>query len=263
MRVFSEPRKLSLTLPTRRDALAGVLGVCLVPRFSASTPGSQLLRLVATEFPPYTSASLEGDGSAAVITRAALERVGLTMTLQFRPWARALAELQNGQWDGIIGAWYQPDREAYMAFPQPLGITNRIGFLARAGTTLAVGDLSRLGGLKIGVVRDYANPPAFDRANLQRDEALDDLSNLRKLLAGRVDLILIDKGVAFHLLKTQVPEALQAVIWLEPALAESPLYTALSKRDPALKSRLAAFNKGLTELQISGDLARLLKRSVQ
>ena len=57
------------------------------------------------------------------------------------------------------------------------------------------------------------------------------------------------------------PEALKAVVWLEPAVSEVPLYTALSRRDPALVTRLAAFNKGLSELQTTGDLARLLKKS--
>lgn len=219
-----------------------------------------MVRLVATEFPPYTGATLIDAGTASAITRAAMTRAGLSMSLQFWPWARAIAELQQGLWDGIIGAWHSPEREAYMAFPRPLGILNRIGFMARAGTQIAVNDLGKLGGLRIGVVRDYANPPAFDAARLQRDEAFDDLSNLRKLLAGRIDLALIDQGVAFHLLRSQMPGALKAVAWLEPALAEVPLYTVLSRHDPQLPARLAGFNKALLELQTSGELARLLKR---
>lgn len=255
----------ALTIDPARRALiiAGTAGVSLAPALalSATESGNEALRLVATEFPPYTSASLPNGGTACAITRAALERAGLSMVLQFRPWARALAELQAGHWDGIIGAWHSVEREAFLSFPHPLGITNRIGFMARAGTAITVGDLNQLGGLKIGVVRDYANPPAFEQARLQRDEAVDDLTNLRKLLAGRIDLALIDKGVGFHLLQTLMPEALKAVAWLEPALSEVPLYTALSRRDPAVVARLAAFNKGLTELQTTGELARLLKKS--
>lgn len=263
MRVFSEPPAgLSKAQPTRRQALVALAlaGAGLPARSRDRLPASRELRLVATEFPPYTGVTLEDGGTAAAITRAALERAGLRMVLQFRPWARALFEMQQGQWDGIIGAWYTAERESYMAFSLPLGITNRIGFMARAGMSTAVGDLSKLGNLKIGVVRDYANPPAFERANLKRDEAFDDLSNLRKLLAGRVDLALIDKGVAFHLIKTQQLDG-SKLIWLEPPVAEMQLFTALSRRDPELIAHLAAFNKGLSELQASGELARLLRRS--
>ena len=231
MRVFSEPETPGTGIGTTRRCMVLALATAALPGQAwaqplpvSATGGS--LRLVATEFPPYTSATLKNAGTACAITRAALDRVGLSMVLQFRPWARAMVELQQGQWDGVIGAWHSPEREAFMAFPHPLGITNRIGFMARAGLPLDVSDLNRLGGLKIGVVRDYANPPAFDQARLQRDEAFDDLSNLRKLLAGRIDLALIDKGVAFHLMRTQLPESTKALVWLEPALAEVPLYTA-------------------------------------
>lgn len=258
------PRSLFPVSPSgfsRRSALLGLAAAPLALRAQAGA--APRLRLVATEFPPYTTAALEGGGIASAITRAALERAGWVMELQYRPWVRALSELQQGAWDGVIGAWQSPERERFMAFPRPLGITNKIGFLARAGSAIAVHDLSKLAGLKIGTVRDYANPAAFEQAKLQRDEAVDDLSNLRKLLAGRIDLALIDKGVAFHLLQTQLREAATALTWLEPAVAEMPLYTALSRSKPGLQTRLAALNKGLAELQASGELARMLQRSAR
>lgn len=247
-------------MPSRRTAL---LTLAAAPLGLRAAPAPRALRLVATEFPPYTSATLADGGTATAITQAALARVGLSMELQFRPWVRALAELQQGLWDGVIGAWHHAERERFLAFPKPLGITNTIGFLARAGTTIAVDDLGKLGGLKIGTVRDYANPPTFEQARLQREEAIDDLTNLRKLMAGRIDLALVDKGVAFHLMQTQLREAASALVWLEPALAEVPLYTALSRRDPESATYQLALNKGLAELQGSGDLARLLQRSAR
>lgn len=247
-------------MPTRRTAL---LTLAAAPLGAHAAPAPAPVRLVATEFPPYTGSALDEGGAAVAITRAALARAGLGMELHYRPWARAVGELQQGQWDGIIGAWRSPEREGLMAFPRPLGITNRIGFMGRAGHGLEVHDLRQLGKLRIGTVRDYANPPAFEQARLQRDEALDDLNNLRKLLAGRIDLALIDKGVAFHLLQTQLRDSAHALSWLEPALAEQPLYTALSRRRPEALARLGGFNKGLGELQASGELARLLQRSAR
>lgn len=248
--------------PTRRSALLSLAAMPLAlgaGRARAATP----LRLVATEFPPYTSATLPGGGIASAITRAALQHVGLPMELHFRPWVRALSELQQGAWDGVIGAWHSPERERFLLFPRPLGITNKIGFMARAGTDLPVGDLSRLGGLKIGTVRDYANPPAFELARLTRDEAVDDLGNLRKLLAGRVDLALADKGVAFHLLQTLLQDASRALVWLDPAVAEMPLHTALAGHRPHAHAQLAALNRGLAELQASGELARMLQSNAR
>jgi polar amino acid transport system substrate-binding protein len=221
------------------------------------------LRLVATEFPPYTSAGLPDGGIAVAMTQAAFKRAGLDSEVHYRPWARVMVEAERGEWDAVIGVWHSAERERFLAFPKPLGITNRIGFMARAGTAIKVDKLNELSGVTVGVVRGYANPPAFDQTRLRREEAVDDLTNLRKLKAGHIDLALVDKGVAFHLLQTELREVARAFTWLEPAVADLPLYTALARRNPKAPALLDAFNKGLAELQSSGELARLLARSAR
>lgn len=255
---------------SRRTVLSSLAALPLplpVSGIAAPAPNAAVaaghLRLVATEFPPYTTASLADHGAAVAITRAAVERAGMTMEVLYRPWARALIELQQRQWDGVIGAWHSVERESFLAYPRALGITNKIGFMARAGSTLAVDDLRKLSALTIGVVRDYANPAAFEDAKLRKEEAIDDLTNLRKLAAGRVDLALVDKGVAFHILQTQLREHLNALTWLDPAVADMPLYTAFSKKMPELGPRVAAFSRALNELQVSGELQRILQRSAR
>lgn len=254
-------------MPTRRQTLS-LLAMPALHGTSQAAPAAPaaaapVLSIVATEFPPYTTQERADGGPAAAITRAALARGGLDMRLEFRPWSRLLVELQRGLWDGVIGVWHSQQRESFLAFPQPLGIANRIGFMARVASPHEVKDLSRLGGLRIGVVRGYANPPAFVQAALQLDEALDDLGNLRKLLAGRIDLALVDKGVAAHLLRKQLKSEARALVWLEPSVDELPLYTAFARSRAGHESRLAAFNKGMSELQSSGQLARLLQNDAE
>lgn len=212
-----------------------------------------------TEFPPYTSSSLADGGLATWITRTALAREGWEINLAVLPWARALNEARQGKCDGVIGLWRSPEREEFLSFTQPLGITNRIGFMARAGTAIDVSDLGRMRGLTIGVVRDYSNPPAIQKARLKLDPAMDDLHNLRKLLAGRIDVVLIDKGVAFYLLQTQLLSGVSALAWLEPAVSESPLHSAFVGRSPQAQAGLAALNAGLTRIRNSGELAQMLQ----
>ena len=194
-----------------------------------------------------------------MITRAVLARQGFEMSSSVRPWARALSEAQEGVFDGLIGVWRNPERERSLLFPRPLGITNRIGFMARAGTSITVGDLRQLRRLTIGVVNGYANPPAIEEAQLKLDPSMDDLHNLRKLLVGRIDLALIDKGVARYLLQTHLPAGLTELTWLEPAVTEIPLYAALSRRSPDAQAKLTAFNSGLNRMQKDGELDQLLK----
>lgn len=251
-------------MTTRRDSLVWLAAAALpamaaLPARATDAP----LRMVATEFPPYTGSQLPGGGIACEVTRSALAQAGRAMALSFRPWARALLEFQRGEHDGVIGAWRSEERERTMRFPQPLGILNQVGFMARADRRPRVDDLAALRDLRIGVVHGYANPPRFEAANLSTEGAVDDLANLRKLLAGRVDLALIDKGVGAHLLETQLREAAGKLVWLEPAVMELPLYTVFSKGRPEGERLAAAFTRGIGELQGSGRLAMLLQQGAR
>jgi polar amino acid transport system substrate-binding protein len=251
-------------MTTRRESLLW-LAATAVPALSAPSAraADAPVRMVATEFPPYTGSALPGGGIACEITRAALRQSGLTMELTFRPWARALLEFQRGEHDGVIGAWRSAERERTMRFPQPLGILNQVGFMARSGHQRRIDDLAALHDLRIGVVNGYANPPRFDAANLQIEGAVDDLANLRKLLAGRVDLALIDKGVGAHLLETQLRAGAGKLVWLDPAVSEIPLYTVFSKIRPEGERFTAALSRGIGDLQGSGRLALLLQQGAR
>ncbi|WP_431264508.1 substrate-binding periplasmic protein [Roseateles chitinivorans] len=246
---------------SRRESLLW-LAATAVPALPARAADGPL-RMVATEFPPYTGSHLPGGGIACEITRAALHQAGHAMTLTFRPWARALLEFQRGEHDGVIGAWRSVERERTMRFPQPLGILNQVGFMARADRRRRIDDLAALRDLRIGVVHGYANPPRFEAANLTVEGAVDDLANLRKLQAGRVDLALIDKGVGAHLLETQLRESAGKLVWLDPAVSEVPLYTVFSKVRPEGERFAAALSRGIGDLQGNGRLAMLLQQGAR
>ncbi|WP_141101011.1 substrate-binding periplasmic protein [Roseateles aquatilis] len=249
-------------MTTRRDCLrrlVAALPVLPTVARAADTP----VRLVATEFPPYTGSTLPGGGIACEITRAALRQAGQSMTLSFRPWARALLEFQRGEHDGVIGTWRSAERERTMLFPPPLGILNQVGFMCRADHRIRVDDMSALRGQRIGVVNGYANPERFEAAKLPVETAVDDLANLRKLLAGRVDLALIDKGVGAHLLETQLREGAGKLVWVEPAISELPLYTVFSRTRPEGERFAAAFARGVGDLHSNGRLAALLQQGAR
>lgn len=215
--------------------------------------------LVSTDYPPYFSPTLPENGTVAAIARAAFEAASYTVTLEFRPWARLMAEVENGHFDGVVAVWYKAERESYIAYSNPVVNTN-IGFYGRQDLPIDVSDLSRLAGYTIGTVRGYANPPAFDAARLTTDEAVDDLTNLRKLSVGRLDLVLIDKALAAYLMKKDLPAAGAMVGWRDPPVLVMPLYVGFAKKRPGYEKRLADFNRGLAEIRRNGELERIFKR---
>ncbi|WP_179958252.1 substrate-binding periplasmic protein [Chitinimonas arctica] len=216
--------------------------------------------MITTEYPPYCASDLPEQGVFTALTQAAFKAAGYDSTVLFRPWARALAEARTGQHDALLAVWYQAEREKYLVFTDPLW-TNQIGFFGRVEQAgLAVQPLSGLKRYRIGVVRGYANPPEFDAADLTTDLSVDDLFNLKKLLAGRVDLALIDKTLADYLIRSKLPEAAGKLIWREPPVATMPLYVAIPRSRPDYRKRLADFNRGLAEIRRNGEYDRIVKR---
>jgi polar amino acid transport system substrate-binding protein len=217
------------------------------------------LTLVATEFPPYTATDVSEQGLVSAIARAAFKKAGYDTTLVIKPWARALAEVERGEFDAILAVWYQPQRAEVLAFSDALW-TNEIGFYGRRSRSIDVSTLAALKPYTIGVVKDYANPPAFDAANLKTEPSVDDLTGMRKLLAGRVDLVLVDKTLGQYLLGTKLRAEGDKLEWRDPAVASVPLYIALSKKVPGYQERVAAFNQGLAALHRSGEYERIVRR---
>ncbi|MGL6048088.1 MAG: substrate-binding periplasmic protein [Vogesella sp.] len=217
----------------------------------------RVVNLASTDYPPYFSPQLPGDGVVAAITRAALAKHGHTLRLHYRPWARLMAEVQAGQFDGVMAVWYEPARAEYLHYSQPL-VNTVMGFYGRVDKPLAIQPLSGLRTRVIGTVRGYKNPDVFERAGLKQELAADDQTNLRKLAAGRLDLVLIDKVLAQHLLASLSPKERQSIRWQDPPLAVMPLHVGLRRQLADGEQLLADFNDGLQTLRKTGQLAALI-----
>jgi polar amino acid transport system substrate-binding protein len=215
------------------------------------------VHLASTDYPPYFSPHLAHDGAVAAITRAALARHGYTLELHYRPWARLMAEVKSGQFDGVMAVWYEPARAGYLHYSQPL-VNTVMGFYGRNDKPLATQPLAGLKPYTIGTVRGYKNPDEYERAGLKTELATDDLTNLRKLAASRLDLVLIDKVLAQHLLGSLSARERSAIHWQEPPLEIMPLHVGLRRDLPDGEQLLADFNDGLQALRKSGQLTALI-----
>lgn len=234
----------------------GWIVLMLASLLSCASVHASTIKLSSSDYPPYSGPQLPLEGIITAITNAAFKRAGYQVIIQYRPWARSLQEAKSGISDGILSVWYSKEREAFFAYSQPLYI-NKIGFYARNDHTVDLMDSTRRKNLRVGVVRGYANPPAFEAEQLTTEEATSDEENLLKLAAGRVDLVLVDKGLASYLLNDKLIELRNRLTWLEPSVDTLPLYVAFSKKSPGWQKRLADFNAALETLSKDGTLAQL------
>ncbi|MBV8465489.1 MAG: transporter substrate-binding domain-containing protein [Burkholderiales bacterium] len=244
-------------LAITRGIFTVLLAACA--HVGAAASSARHLSMVATEFPPYTASNVAEQGLVSAIARAAFRVAGYDTSLVIEPWARALAEVKHGAFDVLLAVWYQPEREQFMAFSDPLW-TNQIGFYGLRSKPINVSSLKSLSPYTIGVVKDYANPADFDAAHLKTEASVDDLTSIRKLAAGRVDLALVDKTLGQFLLRNEAHNMAGKLQWLDPAVASVPLYITISKSRPGYEHIVADFNRGLAELRRTGEYERIVRR---
>jgi ABC-type amino acid transport substrate-binding protein len=241
------------------------------PAPKPAKPVKSVVRLATLDWEPYIGTRLRDQGYAAALVRAAFADQGVEVKIEFYPWARALHLARTGAVDGLMPEYFNPSREqefVYSAeFPGgPLVLykrrADRIAFSADPGKQQDAA-LRALKDKRFGVVRGYLNTPVFDAASyLKKEEANDDATNLRKLVYNRIDLAVIDRRVADHIIHTQYPAYLAKLEPMSPPLAEIPLYIAFSRKSPRHVVALAAFNRGLAAMQKDGRVEKLYQRYI-
>lgn len=267
-----------MTLPPPIRAIVAALlaaAVVLAPVAAAADKPAKadrpVVRLASLEWEPYIGTRMPDQGYVAALIRAAYADQGVQVEIEFYPWARALHLARTGAVDGLMPEYFNPSREAEFeysdAFPGgPLVLYKRRAHAIAFSTDPGKHQDAALRALKarrFGVVRGYLNTPVFDAATyLIKEEANDDATNLRKLVYGRIDLAVIDRRVAEHLIRTDYPGYATQIEPMDPPLADIPLYIAFSRKAPRMRGSLAAFNKGLAAMRADGRVDALYQRYI-
>ncbi len=162
---------------------------------TASTCAAEL-RVTGSTWPPYLTQQLYKNGVAAILTEEALQRAGYESTTTLKSWPAALEETIAGTYDVVTGVWFTDKRAEQLEFSKPF-LENYIVFITRDDNYIQFNELEDLNGLHIGVVDDYAysNEP-YDTAGIDISLAGSARENIRRLLAGELDLVLADSRVA-------------------------------------------------------------------
>ena len=121
------------------------------------------------------------------------------------PWKRCLDMMEKGDADLISGVLKSPEREQFLIFLDPPYKTKSAKvFYVREGGAQRIQQYEDLHELKIGVqagVRYFE--PFDDDPKIRKEEAGNDLSNLRKLQYGRVDAVISTETQADYLIATE------------------------------------------------------------
>ena len=235
---------------------ARVLGLLLclaLPVRAAEAP--RILRLASLEWLPYVGSQLQQHGLSSFIVDSAARKFGHRVQIDYFPWTRAMQlGLRDAHYAGYFPAYYTEERARQCYFSTSIG-SSTVGLAYLKNAPLQWQTLQDLSGLTIAVVAGFSNGPAFDalvrEGRLHVDPSPSDMLNLRKLVAGRVDAVVIDRLVLRYLLLTE-PSLLQErerILFHDKPLAELPLYICF-KRTPQGLALQQAFDAALRTLPL-------------
>jgi len=242
---------------TQALILASLFGLLAVTVHSVGVPQSNAKRvkLATLEWPPYTTQSLEGAGPITSLVRRTLISAGYTPKIEFYPWARVVRMASSGESEieGYFPEYYAEDISNTFIFSEAIG-GGWLIFVERKDKPIPWNTLGDLAPYTIGVVQDYVNTEDFDNAvasGVLRVEAVStDSQNLRKLLAGRIDLAVIDELVFLHLLNTDasLSKGHQRLQINAHKLEYKQLYLCL-RRTAENEKRMRSFNQALKQIR--------------
>lgn len=188
------------------------------------------------DYPPHTF-MMEGRpaGTDIEVVQEASRRIGVEAVFQVHPWKAAVKRIKEGTADAIVGIHMTPDRQRFLFISEEFISPCRDAIVALEGKDIRINDLSDLIGMSIGVVSAYSYGPEFDSMTyLERDPAEGEEMLLKKLVAGRTDLAIINRSVMDYIAqKLGIRNRIQVL----HVLPNNPLYLAFSraKGEPARK----------------------------
>lgn len=237
----------------------------------AATPwvfAAETIRLATGELPPYATQERSDEGIALDIVRKAFAHAGMEVEYTFKPWMRSLEEARAGKFDGTAYWGRNPERDAGFLISDNV-LTEQWVFVYRSGgpatSPLVWSRLEDLRNLRIGGIRSYTYSPEFwalSKADVLKVEfALDDLTNLRRLVAGRIDVVPMERNVACYLIATHFKPEEVTSLRAHPKLLTNAFTThlMLSSAVPQSEERMRAFNAGLREIRKSKQFAQKLQ----
>ncbi len=239
-----------------------VMVVLLLPGGNGSLLAvEKTANLVTLEWPPYLGSNLKNQGFVAEVVREAFTRAGYQVTIDFLPWNRAFSLTKRGDYDGLVTAYFVPDRLDYFNYHQEPIAKAEVVLMELEGRGIEYQELEDLKSYKIGVRRGFAHPAEFDAADyLNKIQEESTVTLLRMLLGSRFDLIVEDKNVLLYKLEKEFEEGLARVNVVEPPLGSEDLFIAFNADIPKEESMLTDFNAALMEIKEDGTYAEILDK---
>lgn len=234
----------------------------LSPHVSANSLCPNPLRVGWDDWPPYHYQGDDGvmQGFAVEVLHAVMRDLDCEVIYRPRPWRRQLQEIQIGEADIAMEAYYNEERAEYAFFSDAYS-PSQVRLWTLPQPSLTGGNLGTLlgNGFLLGITKDFFYGPEFEpyRQHKNVQIVLSEPMNYAKLQKGRIDGFLGDWlattwGLKHHHLSQKIKAA-------PIPIYSAPTFFMFSKQSvrPAF---VTAFNQALRHMKKRGEYQQLLDR---
>lgn len=202
-------------------------------------------------------------GLAVEVTRELFKRLNLDLEINIYPYERCIRQMKSGERDVLLMVKKTEEREKYMLFSDVAMVDPQlIYYSSEHMDSFGWQTWQDLNKYTVGGVRGF-NYGEFDTAakkyGIGTELVSNDNQNIRKLFAGRVDLIILNRSTANYYMN-QHPESRGKLKAAEKSISEAQFHFALSRKGKATP-HLSGINMALQNMKSDGTLDKLLEFS--
>jgi len=200
------------------------------------------------------------DGLAIDFTKELFNRMGIDLEINIYPYKRCIYQMKNGERDLLLMVKKTEERKKFMLFSDLAATDPQLIYFSKDHIAnfewKSWKDLQKY---TVGVVAgfNYGNfETAAKKHQIKHELVSSDRQNIRKLLAGRVDLILLSQSSANYFV-SQNPESANILKAASKPIDVARFYYGISMKGKAVEY-LPKINMILGEMKQDGSLDKIL-----
>ncbi|MCX4026822.1 transporter substrate-binding domain-containing protein [Endozoicomonas sp. SM1973] len=229
-----------------------LLAVCLVTLFNITYAEDNDYLFATESWPPYYDDTLKNGGFFAEIVKEAYRSQGKKVRIVFTSWKRAFELTKQGKYQGLLGAYYVPEREQYFKYSSVI-CHSRQYLYSKKSSNISFTSLQELSQYKIGIVRGYYYSDEFNDAKyLDKFENVSAKQNIKLLTINRLDLVTADSRVMQYYASTAFPSLANQYKQHPLMIKDITVHLVISKAIPNTDQLHLEFELGFALLKKQG-----------
>jgi len=237
------------------------MSVCIIMLFLfASLSYGETVKIIAEDaWYPFSGRQEGGVAGISVdLVRESFKAEGIDVAFDAMNYDRGMSLVAEGMAVGCFdGTRTSENENVYLWTDEPL-FTNNDYFYSRADDPGTIASVADLAGKKIGLTQGYEYGDAIDlHENLNKEYSLSDAVILKKLLAGRVDVIILTEKTDDYLIHSG---GYAGKCKRGGVSATQRYYVVFSKSHLDGKKYRDVFSRGFRKIKTSGTYQRIMSQ---